>query len=322
MHNEDRVVVYGQRTFAVIDGVTDKSGARHGGFTGGWHAGHALEGALRDLDDEGVLAQGSADAVLARLNAAIAARYERFNLAAEAERDPNRRFAAAVAIAHVDRDVLRLLVVGDCGARVDGTRIVHRAHPVDDVMARLRSSVFAALGEEDATASLTRRLEVARAYVVHGIATPPLPDDRRLAAAHERIAGRAWSDLLQAFPDVAPGGVLRALAEGGIRGAARLRNGTGAFAHGVLDGFPMSPEHVEDVRFDRDAVATLELFSDGYFGWPQAGGRVADWEDHLATVERVDPHRVGRYASTKGSSPGRFADDRSILVLRREAPPT
>jgi hypothetical protein len=315
--NEDRLVAYGQRTFAVIDGVTDKSGARLDGFTGGWHAGHALEGALRELDDEGVLAHGSTEAVVARLNAAIAARYERFGLAAVAERDPNRRFAAAAAIAHVDGGALRLLVVGDCGARVDGARVVHRPHAVDDVMARLRASVFASLGEEDADASSSRRLEVARAYVVQGIATPPLPDDPALGAAHGRIAARAWSDLLAAFPEIERG-LLRSLADGGIRGAARLRNAAGPLAHGVLDGFPTSLDHVEDLRLDGGALATLELFSDGYFGWPRTCGRVADWEAHFAMVERVDPHRINRFASTKGSSPGRFADDRSVLILRRE----
>jgi hypothetical protein len=303
----------------VIDGVTDKSGARLDGFAGGWHAGHALEGALRELDDEGVLARGSTEAVLARLNAAIATRYERFGLSDVAERDPNRRFAAAAAIAHVDGDALRLLVVGDCGARVDGARVVHRPHPVDDVMARLRASVFAALGEEDAEAPLSRRLEVARAYVVQGIATPPIADDPSLAAAHARIAARAWSHLVASFPDVERG-LLRALADGGIRGAARLRNGAGPYAHGVLDGFSTAIDHVEDLRLDGGAVATLELFSDGYFGWPRASGRVADWEAHFALVERVDPHRTGRFASTKGSSPGRFADDRSVLILRREPP--
>ena len=87
-----------------------------------------------------------------------------------------------------------------------------------------------------------------------------------------------------------------------------------------LDGFPLSLDHVDDVRLDAGAVGTVELFSDGYFGWPDTGGRVVDWERHFATVERTDPHRIGPYASTKGSSAGRFADDRSVLILRREAP--
>jgi hypothetical protein len=278
-----------------------------------------LERILRDLDDEDLLAHAPTEMVVARLNAGIAERYARFGLAAEAASDPNRRFAAAVAIVHVDGAALRLLIVGDCGARVDGTRVVHRPHRVDDVMARLRSSVFAALGDEDPTPSLARRLEVARAYVVNGLAAPALADAAGGAALHARIAERTWRELQATFPDVERG-VLRSLADGGLLGAAHLRNGTGPFAHGVLDGFPIALDHVDDLRLDARSVATVELFTDGYFGWPDASGRVSDWEAHLAMIERVDPHRVGRAASTKGSSPGRFADDRSVLILRREPP--
>ena len=84
--------------------------------------------------------------------------------------------------------------------------------------------------------------------------------------------------------------------------------------YGPLDGWPISDRfiHVEDRP--RKAVRSIELFTDGYYG-VAPGARVSDWEAWLEAVEREDPYRIGRFASTKGSVPGRNADDRSIVIV-------
>jgi hypothetical protein len=316
--NEDRVVAYGQRTFAVIDGVTDKSGRLYEGRTGGWHAGHAVEGALREMTDEGRLADGEVAAIVDGLNGAIAERHRRFGIEAECAAEANLRCSAAAVLAHLRGDDLRLVLIGDCGARIDGARVVRQAHRADEVMGKVRATVFEALAELAPHTPLERRLALARAYVVHGLAErPPGSADEVDEPGHRRILARVRSSLEDAFGDIAPE-TRDALLVGGILGAARQRNGDGPLAHGVLDGFPLPLALVAEVHLDARAFHTLELFSDGYFGLPDASGRVAAWEAHIAEVERVDPHRVGRYASTKGSHEGRRADDRSVLILRRE----
>lgn len=318
--NEDRVVAYDQRTFAVVDGVTDKSGRRYDGRTGGWHAGHAIEGALREMTDEGLLADGDVAAIVDGVNGAIAERHRRFGIEAACAADPNLRCSAAAVIAHLQGDEVRLVLVGDCGARIDGTRVVRQAHRADEVMGRLRSTVFEELAELAPHLALERRLELARAYVVHGLAERPRDGAVDVDEhGHRRIAARVRSSLEETFGDIARE-TRDALIAGGIRGAARQRNGAGPLAHGVFDGSPLPLPLVAEVHLDARAFHTLELFSDGYFGLPEASGRVAAWEDHIAEVERVDPHRIGRYASTKGSHGGRRADDRSVLILRREPP--
>lgn len=315
--NEDRVVAYGDRTFAVIDGVTDKLGVRHAGRTGGAHAGHALEEALRSMTDDGTLAGGGTGEVVERMNRAILGAYERFGLVQAAAADPGRRFGAAIAVAHLDGPTLRLLLVGDCGVRA-GDRLWHRAHPADDLLAALRSEAFAFLGEEAARLPLERRLAVARGYTVAGVAAP-LPDAPLTAGEHRALAERVRARLSAEFAG-ADRDVRDALADGGLRAAARLRAAGGALGHGVLDGFPVAPDDVDDTRLAWDEVDVLELFSDGYFGWPTPGGTVAAWEAHADLVEREDPHRVGRFRSTKGSHPGRRADDRSVMILRKDPP--
>lgn len=323
--NEDRIVAYDGRTFAVVDGVTDKSGARYDGRTGGAHAGRALERALRGLTDDGSLAQADTEFVTERLNAAIREAYARFDLLEAAAADPGLRFGATAAVAHLDGGSLRLLVVGDCGARADG-RVWQRPNPADDVVAALRGTAYAVLTEAAPTLALHDRLALARAYTVAGIGSS-LPESPLDPPGHAALAARVHATLAAEFPRLDEH-LRTTLADGGLRAAARLRAGgvhtdsagPGVLRHGVLDGFDLEVGAVDDVRLDVDAVGVLELFSDGYFGWPTPGGTVAAWEAHRARVEREDPHRLGRYRSTKGSSPGRNADDRTIVILRKEPP--
>jgi hypothetical protein len=319
--NEDRLVCYGQRTFAVIDGVTDKSGERYGGRSGGWHAGRALESALRTLDDEDLLATSATEVVVARLSAAIAQTHERFGIAAEAAADPSRRFAAALAVAHLAPPVVRLLLVGDCGVRLDGDRVWHRGHPVDAVMAGLRRHAFEALATLLPELGVEPRLSLARAYTVHGIgARPPGTADVVSESVHRTLAEHVTEGLAEYHAGLGRE-LVRVLASDGLLGAARLRAGGGPLAHGALDGFPLPAAEVRDLRLEYQPLRTLELFSDGYFGWPRGGATVAAWERHHSDVERRDPHRIGPFASTKGSHAGRFADDRSILIVRKEPRP-
>ena len=106
--------------------------------------------------------------------------------------------------------------------------------------------------------------------------------------------------------------VLERLLAAGLRG---VRADPAAFGLGGLDG--VAPPR--DIRaLDLDAPATVELASDGY-PLPGAAPTVAAWEAAFAQVEAEDPHRIGRFAGTKGSGQGRFADDRSVVIRRAGA---
>lgn len=87
------------------------------------------------------------------------------------------------------------------------------------------------------------------------------------------------------------------------------------FGYGAIDGWPVPKKFIKIFSFDLKDIQTLEIFSDGYF-------KVADepiissWEQAFMDVEEEDPYKIGRFASTKGSSKDSFTDDRTILIAR------
>jgi hypothetical protein len=42
---------------------------------------------------------------------------------------------------------------------------------------------------------------------------------------------------------------------------------------------------------------------------------LSDWEAAFAEVERVDPEKIGRYPSVKGSGVGMNTDDRTVVIV-------
>lgn len=312
--NEDRLVAYGGVLFAVIDGVTDKSGRSYDGEQGGRIAGRALEAQLRRLVDDGGHRSLATHQLIDRLNEGIRAAYEQFGVASEAKADPNLRFSAALSAAFLTDERVRLIVVGDCGVRVDGGEPIQRRHPLDEVLSQVRALVFEALA--DAIRDPDQRLEVARSYTVEGIGRLPIAWREQLSEEqHRRIQAHVLETLPSRTPTVEPDAA-RAVAREGLRGGARHRNGLGPFGHGILDGFPLPMAFVMDQWLDRTPIRTLELFSDGYFGCPATSGTVGAWEERHDDLERTDPHRLHIAPSTKGSSSGAFADDRTVLIMK------
>ena len=61
-------------------------------------------------------------------------------------------------------------------------------------------------------------------------------------------------------------------------------------------------------------IRSIELYTDGYFK-PGATPALDDWEAAFAEVERIDPEKIGRYPSVKGSSARMRADDRSDVIV-------
>lgn len=314
--NEDRLVLYGGALFAVIDGVTDKSGRRYDGLAGGQLAGRLVERALRRWVDDGAHMTAPAEAIVAGITREIHDAYPRLGVAADADADPNVRFAASASIVFADAERYRSIRVGDCGLRIDGGTVHVRESRVEAIHAAVRAmayGVLATAGLPDAT-----RLDLARAYAVDGIGVRPEADGLD-STTHDAVLRRVRDEAPTAFPDLDPATVLD-LARRGIRGSSRFRNLDEPLGFGVLDGYPVPHAHVDETWLDRNDTHTLELFSDGYYGAPASSGLVADWERHIDDVDRRDPHRVRTVLATKGASNGVRADDRTVLVLRKDPP--
>jgi hypothetical protein len=312
--NEDRYVVVPGRAYAVIDGVSDKTGLRYNGLTGGQAAGQAVEEIIREVCRIERPETIEADWLSARLQERFRTLLDEISASGTSEAPPATWFGAQLALALEGRTAFRFIVIGDSGLRLNGREVFRFRQPLDDICAAIRKAVWNHLGARGVPSALKN--EIARAYTVEGLAAV-LPrwmdwiDENTLPGLRQKAIADAAR--IQRKLDHA---VIEKAVLGGLREQNLYINRIHPLGSPCINGFPIPHEFI--MQFDRniDDVETIELFTDGYFGYPN-GTRVADWEEHLARIEAVDPEKTGDYASTKGSANGLFTDDRTVLILRR-----
>ncbi|MHA1524452.1 MAG: hypothetical protein ACTSY1_08615 [Alphaproteobacteria bacterium] len=312
--NEDRIVIVPDRLYAVIDGATDKSGRTFDGLTGGQIAGRVIEDVLKklapDFDGPKVI---SVSQILGRINKRLGQRYRTLGICEAIAREPWRRFSAQVSIAIRQSSQYRFLVIGDAGVRINGVETFSGPKVGDIICAQLRAAVHRHLTERGANHQATDQW--ARAYTVEGLCSV-LPGGPREIDANDlgtlaRQARRASTKRLGNIAAVEIEEVLMA----GLKGLHHYRNRPGPLGFATIDGTRLRQDMI--IHFERPAagIECLELFSDGYPRLPRQS-TVAHWEAEFSKAERDDPKRVNTYADTKGSSAEKFADDRTILIVR------
>ncbi|MGH6944578.1 MAG: hypothetical protein ACREH6_10210, partial [Geminicoccaceae bacterium] len=117
------------------------------------------------------------------------------------------------------------------------------------------------------------------------------------------------------FPAVPSSDIERLLDGGVMTGQGQFQNNTASpLSYAVLDGFEVPMELVRVIDRARPTVQSIELFTDGYFE-PADAPSVEAWEAAFREVERADPEKIDRYPGVKGSTPGRYADDRTVIVV-------
>lgn len=311
--NEDQLFILPGRGYAVIDGVTDRTGHRYEGMLAGQLAGlivrdaaasFLLDPANRDVEPE---------KLVIHVTRAIQAAYARFELAEEARRRPARRFGATLALAAHVGDRLRTVLVGDSGVRFNGEEL-HLIDPgLDKITAGIRQAAWRLL--EAAGAPEVDRHRVSRACVFHGLARlhpdmRPWLDETGLANLREAYIEEATA----CHPEV-PKADIEALTDGGIiEGQGQFQNNTKSpLSYCVLDGFAVPMKLVQVIDHPARDIHTLELFTDGYFT-PAALPTIANWEAAFAEVERRDPLKLHHHPSVKGTTGRIRADDRTIVI--------
>jgi hypothetical protein len=253
--------------------------------------------------------------LVAYASQAIRAAYQHHGILEIARRDPARRFGATLALAAERVDDWRFVLIGDSGIRLNGTEHWLNENELDLITASLRREAYrmvAAAGGGPAD-----QARVGRTCAFHGAAKlhpdmRPWLDDDDVAT----LRARCLEACLARFPAVPVTDVERLLDGGVVTGQGQFQNNTlSPLSYAVLDGFEVPMELVRVIDRPRAAVHTVELFTDGYFE-PAGAPSVDAWEAAFREVERVDPEKVERYPCVKGSAPGRFADDRTVLVVR------
>lgn len=312
--NEDRFVVLPGRAYAVIDGVTDRIGARYEGMLAGQYGAHLIKEAIEERLSRRVCDVADVRDLVPFVTEVIAAAYARHGTYEKARVDWNHRFSATLAIALQRADHLDLLLVGDSGIRLDGVRDLRLEKDLDLITATARQQVWrivAARSDDPVEReTISRRVTWSGTrQPVDGLAPHLRGDD---LVAIERAAITAAAARFPALPITE----IERLVRGGIINAqgAFQNNPDVALGYSCFDGFPVPMRFVHHERVALAGLRTLELYTDGYFR-PGDGFGIEAWEAAFRAVEAEDPAKIDRYPSVKGTLGAVKADDRTYLGI-------
>ena len=311
--NEDQFLVLPGRGYAVIDGCTDVTGQLYDGVRAGWLASRIVLHALAKFLVDPAERELRPERLIDQLSAAIRTSYARHGILEIARVDPTRRFGATLTLAADLGETFRFVLVGDSGLRIDGREVFVNDTGLDLVTASLRVEAYRLVGEAgggaDDRARVGRICAFEGATYLHPEMQPWL-DQAKLGLLYERsLAG-----CRARFPRV-PEADVRSLLDTGVSGQTRFQNNTASpLSYAGLDGFEIPLPLVRVIDRPRATIRSIELYTDGYFK-PGAAPALDDWEAAFAEVERVDPEKIGRYPSVKGSSARMNTDDRTVVIV-------
>ncbi len=317
--NEDRFVVVQDRLYAVIDGVTDRTGRRYDGRAGGRLAAETVELTLLALAQDEACRTIDAAGLVQRLADGFQAAYRRHGVLEAAARSDANRIGSTLALA-VDRgDRLAFFLIGDSGVRLNGRDLTVHDKDLDHITATLRGFAYrrlaAAGADPDATELASRALCWRGTRTLPAEAKPWIGEADLVAIREEALAR-----LVAELPGIPVADMTR-LALDGIVGAQgdyqnRYEHPLG---YACLDGFGLVASAVETFERPKADIASIELYTDGYFALPDRP-TIAAWEAKADEVERVDPAKVSLYPSTKGSFGRIRADDRTVVIVSNGDP--
>ena len=311
--SEDQFLVLPGRGYAVIDGVSDLGGPRYVGQPAGRVASRVVQQAVTQFLLDPAEAEAQPARLIAYVSAELRAAAARHGVPGAAHGESGGRFAATLALAVDLGRSFRFVLVGDSGIRLNGREIMVVDSGLDRVTAALRQEAYRIV--QAAGGGLTACRQVGRACAFHGAGAlvaemRPWLDVTGLAALRRTALDRCRAQ----FPHVPPAHLERLL-DRGIAGQGEYQNTTASpLGYAVFDGSDVPMELVRVVDRPRATVHTIELFTDGYFE-PGATPDVDAWEAALEDVERVDPEKIGRYPSVKGSTPETWSDDRTVVIV-------
>ena len=295
------------RAYAVIDGVSDRTGMRYDGELSGRHAARLVAGTLERLL---LGAAPPVESIVPTLTAALNEAYRRHGTLEAARADWGARLCCTLALALFAGGRLHLLLVGDSGIRLNGREVLQMPKDIDRITASLRSHAWHRVGDPDPVV----RDRIAREVTWRGVAQEVGMLAPHLGAGDlAAIAEAAGAECAAALPHVPRADVVHLLRHGIVGAQGDYQNNPeSVLGYACLDGFTVPRTLMRITTVEARSVDMLELFTDGYFR-PGDTPALAAWEGAHALVEAEDPAKVTRYRSTKGSTPGRWADDRTYV---------
>ena len=312
--NEDRFVVLPGRAYAVIDGVTDRLGTRYDGMLAGQYGAVLVKEALEEMLGRRGAAPADARELVPALNAVIADAYGRHGNLERARGDCNFRFSATLALVLERGDAFELLLIGDSGVRLGVTRDIRVDKDLDRITATSRRQAWAVIARRTEDPALR---ETVSRRVTWGGTRQAASEFAGVLDAEDlvTIEAAAIAANLSALPHLSRGDIA-GLVQGGIIHAqgGHQNNPHSALGYSCLDGFDVPLQFVHHERVSRAGIASIELYSDGYFKGGDGFG-VDAWERAFREVEAEDPAKIGAHASVKGTIGALKADDRTHLGI-------
>lgn len=319
--NEDSFVSIPGAGYAVIDGVTDRNGTRYAGMLSGQFASRTIKRAAeRFLTEQQApivaaeFAYRSARAFIDYLTKALHDAYAAEGALERAQADWKVRAGCTIIAAIHVADRLEVVALGDSGVRINSNDLLQVLKPLDDVTSFLRREAwtyFSALGRSDADCD---RLSASMTW--QGTRHQPEGSETAVPSVRDDIEGRALAACRAHLPNVPESELLHLIQHGIAHGQGHYQNVTDkALGYGGLDGFPVPDRYIETRSYALADVATLELFSDGYFKPGKTFG-AESWEEAFREVEASDPNKIGAYPSTKGTTSTQLTDDRTYLGVQ------
>ncbi len=298
---DDVAIIFPGRVTAVFDGATDPTGASYDGLSSGRIAALAAANAVAEMSIKGTLQSCEAATLFQTVSDILKCEAKRIN----ASHPPSTTLAIVADLG----DSFRLLLAGDSGVRLNGTRVLQHSKVIDKVSTSARIHVFkqlfALLGDGDAAEAKTRATIFSglRAALKAGIMTIPEAENVVVAAA---VASGLQNDM----------DAVEEFLMGGIRVQPHYANRQGhVLGYASINGGQVAGEGLVDLTLAKDTITSLEIFSDGYLSLP-TGVDIADWEAEFARVEAVDFHKLDEFPSVKGSTSNEFSDDRTVICLK------
>ena len=299
MPNDDTVLIL-QGVLGVFDGATAPQKRMPGGPSSGLLASRAASQAVAGL---------ALDHDLIRLPpvnifAAISARIRAASQLEGTEDKPSTTMALAI----LGQDEVRFVVVGDSSVRVNGTRLIQRKKPIDDVSTQSRLAVHSILSQRHPDPDEVEKLSRYVCFEGYDAAL-----QQGILSASE--TGRICDMLVARFANLTDPEILSGFLDWGIRSQFMLANRTDhPMGFPTLNCDETSLVDIIDLRLPLADLTSVELFTDGYFQTPDAVS-IAAWEQSFALSEAEDFHKLHRFANVKGSTSREFADDRSVIVV-------
>ncbi|MEZ5824322.1 MAG: protein phosphatase 2C domain-containing protein [Geminicoccaceae bacterium] len=260
--NEDLFLALPGFGFAVVDGLSDRTGHRYGGLSAGQMAARLVcaevaSWLVASRHDE-------PSTLIERLTTRVRKAYDDNGIADVAMAEPGRRFGATLALAIDLGKSWRFVLVGDSGIRLNGREILQNDHPVDVVTSRLRIEAYLAAqarGADDETAaSIARAVSFNGPIHLHAEMHPWLGKDDLPV-----ILAKARADATRLLPHVPAADIDLLLTKGIVHGQGHFQNNTSSpMSYAVIDGTPVPMAHIAVVERPAGEIATIELFTDGY----------------------------------------------------------